>query len=152
MRISDTVEAISADLAALGSLGDERTADAAHRLAMAMQATVTARLFDVLGQAAAELSEVLPGQRVEVRLVGGEAHLVVETVDGEPVPEEAPVGDGSGARITLRLPAQLKAKLEEASAREGLSVNSYVVRALNQQVRSERGFRAGHRLSGYGRS
>ena len=152
MRISDTVEAISADLAALGSLGDERTADTARRLAAAMQATVTARLFDVLGQAAAELSEVLPGQRVEVRLAGSEVQLIVETVSREPVPEEAPLEDDSGARITLRLPAQLKAKLEEASAREGLSVNSYVVRALNQQVRSERGFRVGNRLSGYGRS
>lgn len=151
MRIADTVEAISADLAALGSLGDKATADAARRLATAMQASITARLFDVLGQAAAELSGALAGQRVEVRLLGGDAQLIVETPAGEPAPEEGP-GDDAGARITLRLPGQLKARLEEASAREGLSVNSYIVRALNQNVRSERGPRVGHRLSGYGRS
>jgi len=152
MRLSEAVEAISADLAALGELGDEATANTARRLATAMQAPLTARLLDVLSQVAGELGATLPGRRVEVRLVAGDVHLSVEAAPAEPQPEEEPGGDEAGARITLRLPAQLKTRVEEASAHEGLSVNSYIVRALNQQVRSEGGFRVGRRLSGYGRS
>ncbi|MDA8299988.1 MAG: toxin-antitoxin system HicB family antitoxin [Actinomycetota bacterium] len=152
MRISEVAEAISADLAALGGLGDEATAGTARRLAAAMQAPVTARLFELLGQVAAELGAALPDRRVEVRLAGGDVQFVVEASPPQPLPEEEPGGEGTGARITLRLPAQLKAKVEEASARDGLSLNAYIVRALSQQVRPAVGPRVGRRLSGYGRS
>jgi hypothetical protein len=136
------------DLAALGALGDEATANAARLLAVAMQGPITARLLEVLGQLAAELGESLPEQSVEVRLVGDDAELVLRQVGaGEPEWE----GEAD-ARITLRLSAQLKTRVEAASAREGISVNSYIVRALNQQARPERGIRVGQRMSGYGRS
>jgi isocitrate/isopropylmalate dehydrogenase len=136
------------DLAALGALGDETTANAARLLAVAMQGPVTARLLEVLGQLAAELGESLPEQTVEVRLVGDNAELVVATAGAtEPEPE----GEAD-ARITLRLSAQLKARIEAASAREGVSVNTYIVRALSQQARPERSPKIGRRMSGYGRS
>ena len=151
MRISAAVESLAADLAALGALGDDATADAARRLAGAMQGPITARLLEMVGQLAAELGTSMADDRVEVRLVGGEVHLVVEA-DRPTGPAEAePEGDAD-ARITLRLSAQLKAKLEAASAREGVSVNAYIVRALSQQARSDWGSKGRHRLSGYGRS
>ncbi len=37
--------------------------------------------------------------------------------------------DGPAARINVRLPEQLKARVEEAAAREGRSVNAWLVRA-----------------------
>jgi hypothetical protein len=129
-------------------LGDETTANAARLLSAAVQGPITARLLEVLGQLAAELGESLPDHNVEVRLVGDNAGLVVGTMGAtEPEPE----GEAD-ARITLRLSAQLKARIEAASAREGLSVNSYIVRALNQQARPERVIKVGRRMSGYGRS
>jgi hypothetical protein len=129
-------------------LGDETTANAARLLAIAMQGPITARVLELLGQLAAELGESLPEHTVEVRLVGDNAELVVDMAGrGEPEPE----GDAD-ARITLRLSAQLKARVEAASAREGISVNTYIVRALNQQARPEKGTKVGRRLSGYGRS
>lgn len=152
MRISDVVEAISEDLAALAGLGDDATAEAARRLSLAMRAPMTARVFDILTQVAAELETVLPGQRVEVRIVGGDTQLSVTEARQAPLQEEDAGGDDAAARVTLRLPAQLKARVEEASAREGLSVNTYIVRVLNQQVRTDGGFRVGRRLHGYGRS
>jgi hypothetical protein len=113
-----------------------------------MQGPITFRLLEVLGQLAAELGESLPEHTVEVRLVGDDAGLVVAaTGAGEPELE----GEAD-ARITLRLSAQLKARIEAASARDGMSVNSYVVRALNQQARPERVTKVGRRMSGYGRS
>jgi HicB family len=151
LRISVVVNDLASDLAALGALGDEATADAARRLAGAMQAPITARLLEVLGQVAADLAPRLPDHRVEVRLVGGNADIVVDAeVPPEP-PDLGPEGDAD-ARITLRLSAQLKERVEGASAREGVSVNTYIVRALSQRARTEGGIKVGRRLSGYGRS
>ena len=148
---------LSSDLAALGALGDEAMANAACRLAEAMQAPLTTRLVEVLGQVAAELDDSLLALRAEVRLVGDDARVVV--YDEAPVPDEVPErGDDlqadTEARVTLRLPAQLKAQVEAAAAREGVSANTYIVRALSQQVRGTRGAatRVGRRVSGYGRS
>jgi hypothetical protein len=45
----------------------------------------------------------------------------------------APVGDGEEggtARITLRLPEQLKGRIEDAAGTAGLSVNAWLVRAV----------------------
>lgn len=44
--------------------------------------------------------------------------------------------DSTTARVNLRLPAHLKARAEEAAAREGLSVNAWLVRAVNSAVES----------------
>jgi len=46
----------------------------------------------------------------------------------------------------------LKMRIEAVSAREGVSVNTYIVRALGQQARTEPGNKGRRRLSGYGRS
>ncbi|HLI00267.1 MAG TPA: toxin-antitoxin system HicB family antitoxin [Acidimicrobiales bacterium] len=152
MRISTVVEALAGDLVALGRLGDEATAAAAERLAAAMQGPITARLLDSLGQLAAELSRTVRDGRVEVRLMGGDADLVwVEDPSAEAGPEEDVDADAN-ARITLRLPAALKSRIEAASARDGVSVNTYIVRALGQQSRPDRGPKVGKRLTGYGRS
>jgi HicB family len=152
MRISGIVEALAADLVALGALGDEATAGAARRLAAAMEGPITARLLDSLSQIAAELQAGLPRGRVEVRLNGNDADLVfVDEVRPEAEPDLDVEGDSS-ARITLRLPATLKARIETASTREGVSVNTYIVRALGQQSRTGSGPKVGNRISGYGRS
>ncbi|MCW5714506.1 MAG: hypothetical protein KIT43_08360 [Bauldia sp.] len=49
--------------------------------------------------------------------------------------------EGGTSRTTLRLPEHIKVRMEEAAAREGLSVNSWLVRvvttALEPKVRTE---------------
>jgi hypothetical protein len=153
MRISAVVDALAADLSALGGLGDDTTADVARRLAAAMEGPLTARLLEALGQVTAELDASLAGARVELRLVGGDAELVV--IDEErDAPVEGPDDtDGDAdARITLRVSSRLKAMVEAAAGREGVSVNSYIVRGLAQLARPEREVRVGRRLRGQGRS
>ncbi len=153
MRIPDVVEGIASDLAALGALGDEATAEAARRLATAMQGPLTARLVEVLSQLAAELGAAMPEHRVEVRLVGSDAELVVDTQEPpEPETRAAEAESEADARITLRLPGHLKARIEAASARDGVSVNTYIVRALSHNPWMERGPKIGHRMKGHGRS
>ncbi|HTV11650.1 MAG TPA: toxin-antitoxin system HicB family antitoxin [Acidimicrobiales bacterium] len=150
MRISELVETIAADLASLGALGDDATAGAARRLAAAMQGPVTARLLDGLGQLADELGASLPDHSVELRLAGGSVQLVVVAKVHDEAPEPETEGEAD-ARITLRLSGQLKARVELASAREGVSVNTYIVRALSQQSRSDWAAKGRRRLTGYGR-
>jgi len=152
MNLSAAVADLAADLAALGDLGDEAVAAAARKLAAAMEGPMTARLLEILGQVAAELNATQPRGRVEVRLVGGDVELVL--TDTEPSPDAAraePEGEVD-ARITLRLSSQLKARIEAASAREGVSVNTWIVRALGQHARPGSGFKGGRRLTGYGRT
>jgi hypothetical protein len=52
----------------------------------------------------------------------------------EPTPAPAETDEGASARINLRLPEQLKAAVEHAAARERLSVNAWLVRAVAAAV------------------
>ncbi|MGH9075337.1 MAG: toxin-antitoxin system HicB family antitoxin [Acidimicrobiales bacterium] len=147
MKLSVLVDALRTDLAGLAGLGDDATALAAQRLAAVLDNALTLRLLDALGEGALELSGQLPRGRIEVRLSGGEVELVY--VDEREAPaEEADLS----ARITLRLPETLKVRIEAAAGSEGISTNSWVIRALSQATQTRRGPTIGRRLSGYGRS
>ena len=107
------------------------------------------RLLDLLGEIALGLNAQVPG-RVEVRLAGREPELVyVEEEQAEPA--AASRDDALTARITLRLAEGLKAQVEVAAARESLSVNSWIVRALARGLET-RSIRAGRRLTGFAES
>src|SRR5436190_15077893 len=107
METTPHVDALLADLAAAGGLGDEAVAEAAARLIPALRGSAALRLLDVLGEAALEVSAQLPSGHVEVRLAGQEPSLVF--VEDEPGASSAPTPDeeGMSARITLRLPDAL---------------------------------------------
>jgi hypothetical protein len=110
------------------------------------------RLMETLGEAALEISDQLPEGHVEVRLAGPDPQLVY--VGPQPAePAELPAAeDGLAARITLRLYDSLKRELEAAAAREGMSLNAWLVRALSRSVASPPPRSRGNRLSGYGRN
>jgi hypothetical protein len=56
--------------------------------------------------------------------------------------------------VTLRLPEALKASVEAAAAREGISTNAWIVRALSRSLdaRAAIGRRSGNRLQGFASS
>ena len=148
MEMARFVAGLEADLAAVAAVGDDETAAAAERLIQAIRGSAGLRLFDALGQAALEVSEQLPSGHVEVRLSGQDPALVyVGEVEAEP---EAAPDDGLTARITLRLPEALKSSIETAAAREGISVNSWLVRALSRSA-APRVQRSSNRLQGFAR-
>jgi hypothetical protein len=148
MQIEGYVQALQADLAAVAALGDENTARAAQLLGVALESALARRLLEALTEATLELGEQLGGVRIEVRLSGNEPQLVV--VEDEPAP--GPADEAATARITLRLPESLKARIEEAAAREGASVNTWIVQALTRGAEPRRHHTAGRRLTGFGQS
>jgi HicB family len=153
MQTAPYVEAIQADLAAAAALGDESTAEAGRRLSLAVESSLHLRLLDLLTEVSVGLSAQLSSGRVEVRLSGREPELVV--VEDEPAePQAAAYGDEvETARITLRLPEGLKGQAEAAAAREGVSTNTWLVRAVTRALepRTTR-IRTGNRLQGYAQS
>jgi hypothetical protein len=146
MDVNQHVDALLSDLAAIAAIGDEAAEAAAQRLSQALRASAGLRLLDVLGEAALEISGQLPAGHVEVRLAGQEPSLVYVEHEAEPTGISAE--DGLSARITLRLPESLKAAVEAAAAREGLSVNSWVLRELKRGVDVPKR-RSGKRLTGF---
>jgi HicB family len=152
MQIDGYIQALREDLVRVASLGDETTSRAAELLSVAIEASLARRLQDVLAEAALELNAQLDAAHVEVRIAGRDPELVLVREDGS---ISEPVDEAFSARITLRLPESLKQRVESAAAREGASVNTWLVQALQRSVeskshRSSSGSR--NRLTGYGRS
>jgi len=148
MQLQRFIDALKADLSVVAELGDESTVEASTRIVFALQASVGMRLLDALSEAALELNEKLPSGHVEVRLSGQDPELVY--VSDEPKEPAAAGGDEAyTARITLRLPENLKATLEESAAKEGVSVNTWIVRALTRSSAAPSASQSRNRLTGY---
>jgi HicB-like protein involved in pilus formation len=150
MQLQRFTDALKADLSAVAELGDEATAEAAGRLVVTLQASIGLRLLDALSEAALELTEKLPSGHVEVRLAGQDPELVY--VSDEPEAPVAAAEEGHTARISLRLPEALKTVVEAAAAREGVSVNTWIVRALSRSSTAAPAGQSGNRLTGYAKS
>lgn len=155
MQIDGHLQALREDLARVAALGDDATTRAAELLSVALEASVARRVQDVFVEAALEVNAQLDDAHVEVRIAGRDPELVLVREDGT-APE--PVDEAFSARITLRLPESLKQRIEAAAAREGASVNTWLVQALQRAVESNRPTPGGreyggrNRLTGYGRS
>jgi hypothetical protein len=137
---------LRAHLAAAADAGDAEARALAERLSLALDAAVRLVLLEVLSDAASEITrEIAPGS-VDVRLRGRDPALVVsrpmaatfadiasvpadpaETVESAPA---EPQDDTVSSRTTLRLPDRLKARVEQAATEDGVSVNSWLVRAI----------------------
>ena len=142
-------QAIVDDVTATATLGDEALQDAAERLGRTIASAVRTHVLEALGQMAMELSDQLDGSRIEVRLVGSDAELVV--VRDEPE-WQAPADDAGSARISLRLPEALKVRAEAAATAEGVSTNAWLVRTIASRLDNPGRPRPGNRLRGYGQS
>jgi hypothetical protein len=149
--MSLAVEALRSDVAAVGELGDDAVADAAERVAAVLTRSVPVRLLEVLSEVAADVSAELPDGRVEVRLAGDDVDLVYVAEELQR-PQGGDADAELSARITLRLSESLKTHVEADAARDGLSVNAFIVRALERGTarRTTTSTRGGTRIRGYG--
>jgi HicB family len=151
MKMSPHVDALRSDLSAAAALGDERAAEVGARLADALASSAHLRFLEALGDGLLEANEQLPSGHLELRLAGSDPQIVF--VDDEAEATPAAADEPSAARLTLRLPERLKSELETAAAREGVSVNTWLVRTLSGAVsHATRPSITGRRLTGYGRT
>lgn len=158
MDLSPHLAALRADLGAAAAVGGDEVTRAADLLSDALEPALRLAVMDLLSEAAEELTGQLPGATVELRLRGREPELVATVAQAVATPPPAEADDNA-ARLTLRLPEALKLRAEAAAAAEGLSTNSWLVRAVQAALDPKPAFPflgnpAGgpRRLQGYGRA
>jgi hypothetical protein len=161
MDLTPYVDRFGEELAAIADAGGEDVRAAAERLTRALRSTMRLTLLDALSAATDEITVDLAPGSVDIRLRGQDPQFVVippdaTQVDVDDEPEDVPslgaetqgpvhltAEGGPTSRINLRIPDQLRARIEEAASQEALSVNAWLVRAaaaaLEANNRKDRG-------------
>lgn len=148
MDLTPYVNTLRRELAVAAEAGGDEARELAERLTAPLESAARLTMLNVLSAATDEITRELAPGSVDVRLRGLDPDFVVtlpptdggaptepSTSAGPPPPPAPADGDEGGtARVNLRLPAHLKARAEEAAAREGLSVNAWLVRAVSYAV------------------
>src|SRR5512133_1700383 len=165
MDLTSYVSKLGREFATLAEGGGEEARALVERLTGSLESAIRMTLLDALSAAADEITRDLAPGSVELRLRGRDPNFVVTappaeplelaaedaaaTVDAAPDSDLLIAEDGPAARINVRLPEQLKAAIEEAAAKEGRSVNAWLVRAATAALqRSGRDQRVELRGSG----
>lgn len=162
MELGQYVTDLQRQLVNAAENGDDDTRAVAERLAASLDATARLVLLDVLSAAAGEITRDLAPGSVDVRLRGREVEFVVAQANTESDNDELPatsvdLDDASTSRTTLRLPDALKARVDDAAAADGLSVNTWLVRAVaaalqpKQRRSAQRTLRTGDNFAGWAR-
>ena len=142
--------------------GTDDTRAVAERLVAGLDSAARLVLLDVLSAAAGEITRDLAPGSVDLRLRGREVEFVVTQASTESDSDDEPatsvdLDDVSTSRTTLRLPDALKAKVDEAAVADGLSVNTWLVRAVaaalqpKQRRSAQRTLRTGDSFAGWAR-
>jgi hypothetical protein len=142
MDLTPYVDQLRRELLAAAEVGGDDARALAERLTAPLEASLRLALLSALSTAAEEITGQLAPGAVDVRLRGGDLGFVVSS---PPPPEEPPAAaavvppvpdteDAETARITLRLPEPLKARVEEAAGQQGSSVNTWLVRAVTRSL------------------
>jgi hypothetical protein len=149
MDLTPYLDDLRRELLAAAGAGDAEASALAERLTAAVVSATRLTMLDVLSAAADEITRDLVPGSVEVRLRGRNPSFAVVRPDGDDqfgeedvpptdtgTPDEAlPASlDGPVGRINFRPPEGLKAQIEAAAAKDGLSVNAWLIRATATAV------------------
>ncbi len=140
MELAPYVEALRADLLRAAEAGGADARAGAERLTLALDPAMRMALMEALSDAAAEITQQLRAEAVQVLLKGRDPQFVVSAApprEGEPgPPEEADAEDSDVvARVTVRIPESLKARAEELATERGQSLNTWIVAAIRRATR-----------------
>lgn len=167
MDLTSYVSNLGREFATLAEAGGDEARALVERLTGSLESAIRMTLLDALSAAADEITRDLAPASVELRLRGRDPNFVVTAPPAEPIEDAAEddpatadggtliAEDGPSSRINVRLPEQLKAAVEEAAAKEGRSVNAWLVRAASAALRDQRpeqrgsGKRTQQRLTGW---
>jgi predicted transcriptional regulator len=162
MELGQYVNDLQRQLVDAAENGSEDTRAVAERLAAGLDAATRLVLLDVLSAAVGEITRDLAPGSVDMRLRGRDVEFVVTQPNTESDTDERPatpldLDDASTSRTTLRLPDALKTRVDEAAAADGLSVNTWLVRAVaaalqpKQRRSAQRTLRTGDNFAGWAR-
>jgi len=172
MDLTPYVASLGRELLTAAETGEGDASVLIERLTVSMESAIRLTLLEALSAAADEITRDLAPGSVQVHLRGRDPSFVVAVRQMEhlaaapPAPSAssaddaaASFEDGPVTRINVRLPEQLKAAIEEAAAKEGRSLNAWLVRAASTALRASerdhdsdrRGKRGAQRSTGWAR-
>jgi hypothetical protein len=159
MDLTPYIRNLREDLLAAAAIGDEEVRRAAALLGAAIEPAGRLAIMNALSDLAAEVTEALDRHVVEIRVDGRDVRVSVSdrpgTTGGNTDPaEEAPgtgflghhlhaddlrramqEAGGELSRTTVRLFNDLKSQAEQAASDQGVSLNTYISRAVSDSVR-----------------
>jgi hypothetical protein len=140
MQFDQYIAQVQEQLRAAAALGDDRAREIAAALATAAAPAVRLAVLNALTAATDEITGALldfPGSpTVTVRLDGDRLAVDVHVAQPAPDADDARRDDGdTSARISLRLSESLKSDIDAAAEEEGVSVNTWLVRAAAAALR-----------------
>jgi Ribbon-helix-helix protein, copG family len=158
MDLSPYIDSVRVGVTNASSLADEQTQQVAERLGTAIESSTRLALLQALSDAAGTISAELAPSSVELRMIGTDPEFVitVQTGEAEPTllmpdpdggvkaadePAAADAEDEPVARITLRLPQSVKARVDEMASSEGISTNAWLIRAVMDALSERSGQR-----------
>lgn len=147
MDLTRFVNDLQQHLEIAAAAGGPEAQELASRLLAPLNTAARLVLLESLSAAANEITREMAPGGVDIRLRGQDPEFVVTvpehvspfaestTQDTRPAPEcavppPANADDGGVSRTTLRLPEPLKLRMEAAAGKEGVSVNSWLVKAV----------------------
>jgi len=135
MNISRYLTTVKADLLRIIRLGGPELTQKGEEIGEAMAPALQHRLIEQVTVLVAEYNQRQGRDALALQLTPDEMELVdrgVAQVNPEPIGE-------LDARFALRLPADLKERIDQRAAQEGISANSWMVRVLSQEIQQQRG-------------
>ncbi|GAA4359202.1 histidine kinase [Angustibacter luteus] len=162
MELGQYVSDLQRQLVHSAENGSDDARAVAERLAAGLDAATRLVLLDVLSAAVGEITRDLAPGSVDLRLRGRDVEFVISQPNAEADVDDRPpasvdLDDTSTSRTTLRLPDALKAQVDEAATADGLSVNTWLVRAVaaalqpKQRRTAQRVLRTGDNFAGWAR-
>jgi hypothetical protein len=154
MNLSPYLEGVRTGVQNAAALADENTQQVAYKLGTAVESATRLALISALSDAAGVISAELAPSSVELRMSGDDPEFVVSVsspsgepalllpsgASGEEVPPDLgePDEDEPLSRISLRLPASVKARVDEQATKDGISTNAWLVRAVMDALTDRR--------------
>lgn len=167
MDLTPYIESLRRDLLQAAALGDENTQRTAAALAGAVEPSARLALMNALSDLAAEITGSLDDTTVEVKLDGKDVRIAIEHherfgadddeadydprrfrkdaghADPEDIRQAMRDAGTELSRTTVRLFNDLKSQAELAANDQGISLNSYISKAVADSVRGVKGAKSG---------
>lgn len=154
MNLSPYLESVRTGVQNAAALADENTQQVAYKLGTAVESATRLAMISALSDAAGVISAELAPSSVELRMSGDDPEFVVSVSSPRTEPTLLLPESGSGqeetadlseadedeplSRISLRLPASVKARVDEQAAKDGISTNAWLVRAVMDALADRR--------------